>query len=75
MNLILARFVHGILGAILGAGLTLCVCWDLSGWDFSRSLNIKAIIFVSVVSFFVSFCCWERIVKLLTKTIIPITRE
>jgi hypothetical protein len=54
MNLSFVRFAYGILGAFVGAG----VCQVLS-------LSIKTMIIVSAVSFFVSFCWWEYIIRFL----------
>jgi hypothetical protein len=61
MNLSLGRFLYGILGAFLGA----CSALGIS-LHFIGHLNIKVIIIVSAVSFFVSFCWWEYIIKFWT---------
>jgi len=58
MNLSLARLFQGILGAVLGGSLALCICADFLG-----GINFKVIIIVSAVSFFVSFLWWEYIIK------------
>jgi hypothetical protein len=62
MNFSFARFLYGILGAFLGDCIALSVSLDFSG-----SVNIKAMIIVSVVCFFISFCWWEHIIKFLSK--------
>jgi hypothetical protein len=63
MNFTLVRFLHGLLGTIIGAIIGLLV--SIKIYD---SPDIKTIIIVSVISFFVSFCWWENIIKFLYKT-------
>ncbi len=62
MNFSIARFLYGILGAFLGDIIALGISLDFSG-----SVNIKTMIIVSAVCFFVSFCWWEHIIKFLAK--------
>ncbi len=57
MNFSFVRFIYGILGAILGAGVCL-----------TFTLNSRIIIIISSVCFFVAFCWWEYIIKFLLHT-------
>jgi hypothetical protein len=61
MNFTLVRFLYGLLGTIVGAIIGLHISIKIFG-----SPNIKTIIIVSAISFFVSFCWWEYIIKFWT---------
>jgi|WetSurMetagenome_2_1015567.scaffolds.fasta_scaffold35057_4 hypothetical protein len=61
MNFTSVRFLYGLLGTIVGAIIGLLASTKIFG-----SPNIKTIIIISAISFFVSFCWWEYIIKFWT---------
>lgn len=61
MNFTSVRFLYGLLGTIVGA-----VIGFLASTKIYGSPNIKIIIIISAISFFISFCWWEYIIKFWT---------